>query len=486
MRGVHVGLAGLIVAVFLIAWLETKPALEDFDPVRHAAFKDTWNQRVHLAYWEKWGSFEADACQKMVDTFNEVQNEIFVHYLRTSQVDRKAMLAAIGRDPPDVVGLWNSNVVPFAEGGALMPLEGLMKESGLTRDFYIENYLKLGEFEGHVWALPTAVMTMALFYNKEHFRSKAAELRAAGLDPDRVPQTIEELDRYADVLNEFEADGTPRIMGFLPTEPGWFNHTWGYYFGGRLIDPETGRITTDETANVRAYAWIKRYAETYGREKLLRFKSGFGTFDSPFNAFIEGRVSMEVQGVWFPMFIRRHRPQMEFGVAPFPSAAGVPGPRSVMEQDVIGIPRHCKHPKEAWKFVCWVQKEGIAILSRLQGKNTAIRNPPAWFHQGHPNLELKVFEDLALAPESFIVPNTLVGQEYRDEMNRAFEHIWNWPVELEKKSALEGLTGAARQAKIEALCREEVARTLAEVRQEVQRQLDAKIARRRLQLGSAD
>jgi multiple sugar transport system substrate-binding protein len=384
------------------------------------------------------------------------------------------------------VGLWNANVVPFAEGGALTPLEGLMKESGLTRDFYIENYLKLGEFEGHIWCLPTSVMTMALFYNKEHFRNKAAELRAAGLDPDRAPETIEELDRYADVLNEFEPDGSPRLMGFLPTEPGWFNHTWGYYFGGKLIDPETGKITTDEPANIRAYTWIKHYAETYGREKLLRFRSGFGTFDSPYNAFIEGKVAMEVQGVWFPMFIRRHKPQMEFGVAPFPCAAGVPGPRSVMEQDVIGIPSHCKHPAEAWEFVLWVQREGIAILSRLQGKNIAIRNPPAWFHQGHPNLELEVFERLALAPQSFIVPNTLVGQEYRDEMNRAFEHIWNWPVELENKSALEGLIGAARQAKIKALCREEVARTLAQARQEVQARLDSKIERRRLQKRSAD
>jgi multiple sugar transport system substrate-binding protein len=486
MRGVHVGLAVLILAVIAIAWFEPRPALEDFDPVRHAAFKDTWNKRVHLAYWEKWGSFEADACQKMVDSFNESQDEIFVHYLRTSQVDRKAMLAAIGRDPPDVLGLWSNNVVPFAEGGALMPLDDLMKQSGLTRDFYIENYLKLGEFEGKVWCLPTAVASLALYYNKEHFRVKAPQLRAAGLDPDRAPQTIEELDRYADVLNEFGPDGSPRVMGFLPTEPGWFNHIWGYHFGGKLIDPETGKITTDEPANVRAYTWVKRYAETYGREKLLRFKSGFGTFDSPYNAFIEGKVSMEVQGVWFSMFIRRHRPQMEFGVAPFPCAEGVPGPRSEMEMDVMGIPRHCKHPKESWKFVCWVQKEGLGILSRLQGKNIALRNPPPWFHQGHPNLELAVFEKLALSPESYIFPNSLVGQEYRDEINRAFEHIWNWPVDLERKDELKGLSGAERKAKIDALCQEEVRRTLAEVRQEMQRQLDAKIERRRLQKASAD
>jgi len=38
--------------------------------------------------------------------FNRSQDEIFVHYINASQVDRKAMLAIIGHDPPDVVGLW--------------------------------------------------------------------------------------------------------------------------------------------------------------------------------------------------------------------------------------------------------------------------------------------------------------------------------------------------------------------------------------------
>lgn len=469
MRAVHFGLLGLIVGVALIAWFETRPVLEDFDPQRHAKFKDTWNTRVHLSYWEKWTSFEGDACQAMVDAFNESQDKIFVHFLRTSQVDRKTMLAAIGHDPPDVAGLWNFNVVPFAEGGALEPLDDLMAEAGLTRDYYIENYLKLCEYEGKIYALPTAPMSMALFYNREHFRRKARELREAGLDPDRAPRTIEELDRYADVLNEFEADGSPRIMGYLPTEPGWYNHSYGYFFGGQLIDPKTGRLTADDPGNVRAFAWAKKYAEMYGREKLLQFRSGFGNFDSPYNAFIEGKVSMEMQGVWFPMFIRRHRPQLDFGVAPFPTAEGVPGPRSLLESDVMGIPRGCRHPKEAWTFLLWVQRQGLPIMCRLQGKHVPFKNPPAWFHEGHPNLEIAIFEQMAMAPESFIIPATRVQLEYRDAVVRAFEHVWNWPVENRLPA---GLKGAERQKRIEELCRQEAEATLREVRESMQRKLD--------------
>ncbi|HUU70717.1 MAG TPA: ABC transporter substrate-binding protein [Planctomycetota bacterium] len=482
MRSVHFALLGIIAAIALIGGLEVRPALQDFDPARHATYKDTWAQRSHISYWEKWGSFERDACQAMVDDFNQHQDKVFTHYINTSQVNRKAMLAIVGNDPPDVVGLWANDLPPFAEAGALMPLDDLMAKSGLTRDYYTDNYLKLGEYDGKIYALPTTPASVALFYNKQHFRRKAAELRAAGLDPDRPPRTIEELDRYAAVLNEFNRDGSPKVMGFLPTEPGWFNFTWGYYFGGTLYDDATDTITADAPGNIAAYKWFKRYAEAYGRESLLRFRSGFGNFDSPLNAFIEGNVSMEMQGVWFPNFIRRHRPHMEFGVAPFPTAEGVPGPMSELDADIIAIPRGCKHPEAAWQFVLHTQTRGLAILCRLHGKHMPVRNPPPLYRQGHPNLELDVFEEVAASPHSFILPRISIWQEYQNELNRAFEHVWSWPV---PESKIAGLTGSARQAKIDQLCEAEIRKTLATVRETMQKKLDAKRQRDTMRRGLA-
>ena len=469
MRSVHIGLIIIIAAIASIAAFEVKPALEDFDPVRHAAYKDTWRQRLHISYWEKWGGFERDACQAMVDDFNQSQDKVFVHYINTSQVNRKAMLAILGNDPPDVVGLWANDLAPYADAGALVPLDDLMRESGLARDYYTDKYLQLGEYHGKTYALPTTPSSVALFYNKEHFRNKAAELRAAGLDPGRPPRTIEELDRYAAVLNEFNPDGSPRIMGFLPTEPDWFYCTWGYYFGGELFDQKTQTITADDPRNVQAFLWFKHYAEKYGREKLLQFKSGFGNFDSPYNAFIEGKVSMEMQGVWFPNFIRRYRPHMEFGVVPFPTAEGVSGPKSMLDADVIAIPRGCKHPEAAWQFVLHSQTRGLAILCRLQGKHMPVRNPPQLYRQGHPNLELATFEQVAASPQSFLMPRISVWQEYQKELTRAFEHVWSWPV---PESELAGLTGDARQRKLDELCTAEITKTLREIRQIMQRKYD--------------
>ena len=477
MRHVHLGLLAVVLAAVCVGYFEHTPKLEDFDPLRDAAFKETWNRRLHISYWEKWGSFERDACQAMVDDFNQSQDEIFVHYVNASQVDRKSMLAIIGHSPPDVVGLWATNVQPFASAGALAPLDDLMGQSSLSPDRYIPQYLQIGRSAGRVYALPTTPASVALFYNKDHFKAKAAQLRAAGLDPDRPPRTIEELDRYADVLNEFNDNGSPRVMGFLPTEPGWWNATWGYYFGGKLYDEKTGTVTPDDPANIKAILWIKRYAEKYGRDKLLQFRSGFGNFDSPNNAFIEGKVSMEMQGVWFPNFIRRHRPHMDFGVAPFPTAEGVPGPMSFLDLDVIAIPRGCKHPEAAWEFVHYTQMRGLEILCRMQGKHMPIKQPSALFRQGHPNLELEVFERVAASPHSFILPRLEVWQEYNDELTRAFDHIWNFPIPEDR---IKSLSGRARDAKIDELCRGEIEQTYSKVRETIQQKLDTKRERAEL------
>ena len=470
LRPPHIALLGIIIIVVTVGILEQRPTLEDdFDAERDEAFADTWDKRLHLSYWEKWGSFEREACQSMVDAFNRSQDEIFVHYINTSQVDRKAMLAIIGHDPPDVVGLWATNLAPFAASGALLQLDDFMASAGLEKERYVPNYLKIGMYDEKVYALPTTPASLGLYYNKQHFREEAEALRAAGLDPDRAPLNTEELDRYSDVLNIFDEKGRPVRMGFLPTEPDWYYWAWGFYFGGKLFDEERGLITADDPKNVEALLWTKHYAEKYGREKLLQFRSGFGNFDSPQNAFIDGKVSMEIQGVWFSNFIRRHNPHMEFGVVPVPVPSDVPGPVSLVDCDVIAIPRGCRHVEAAWRFVEFTQREGLAILCRLHGKHMPIKNPPPNFHAGHPNLEVGIFEELAISPYTFIQPRIQIWNEYSHEMDKAFEHVWNWPV---PESELAGLTGDARQQKVDELCRDEIRKTLEEVRVRMQRQYD--------------
>ena len=106
-----------------------------------------------------------------------------------------------------------------------------------------------------------------------------------------------------------------------------------------------------------------------------------------------------------------------------------------------------------------------------------IKEPPPNFREGHPNLEVEIFERLAASPHTFIQPRIRIWNEYNDELNKAFEHVWNWPVPEED---LAGLIGEARQQKVDELCRAEIKRTLYEIRTRMQRQYDSKRQRDKL------
>lgn len=498
MRPVHTILCTLLFLALAVACFECSPVVSDYKPEFHddfkqawlaahpgegdAAFFKNWKDRVHITYWEKWGAFEGDGAQKMVDAYNESQERVYCHYIRTSQVDRKAMLAIVGESPPDVVGLWDNSVIPFSEANALLPLDEMMAASNLTPDHYVPNYLKLCQYEGQTYALPSTPATVALYYNKDIFARKADELRAAGLDPDRPPETLDELDAYVDALSEFNDDGTPRIMGFLPTEPGWFHRSWGYFFGGRLADEE-GAITFDEPENVEAYVWLKSYATKYGRSNLTRFQQGFGNYDSPQNAFVDEKIAMVLHGTYFAAFIDRHKPHLNYAVAPFPCAEGVAGPRTMMVEDVIVIPRGCPHPEEAWDFLHFTQTQGLPIICRLLGRHLPIAEEPDDFAETHPNPFLEVFRDLAHSEHSFIMPPTVVWGEYNREIVWAFDHIWHYRAPV---AELEGLTGEARLKREEELNREEIVATLGAVTERMRERLEQKRKRAAMRSGGGD
>jgi multiple sugar transport system substrate-binding protein len=481
MRSIAAVLSVFVLAAVLAAGVFSTPARAATDEEKElAGYKDFMDKqaalakRVHITYWEKWVDYEGGAARDMVARFNESQDRIYVHYLYSNYADREVMLAVRGGCPPDVAGLWAYNTAGFAASKELQPLDDMMKQSSLDPDRYIPGYLELCQFDGKTWALPSTSASLALFWNKEHFKAKAEDLKKAGLDPTRPPQTIEDLEKYAEVLTEYNPDGSIKRMGFLPTEPGWWNYSWVYWFGGKIIEPKTGKPTLDDSANVEAYAWLKHYVEKFGRERLIRFQGGVShRFDTPMNPFMAGQVSMEVQGTWFPMFIQRHASRMDYGVAAFPTAKGVAGPRTFLDTDILVIPAGCKHPKEAWEFILWVQKTGAAMLAKGQGKGLSVRTMPDGYYDDHPNKNAAEFQDLAASPQAFVVPQVAKRFDVIDEMNDAFGEIWQWPVEKEKAAELKGLEGAARAARVDQLCRDEVTRILKAAQERVIRKIEA-------------
>ena len=374
---------------------------------------------VQVTYWEKWTSFEGEAMRKTVEAFNAKQDGIHVKLLTTSQIDRKMLMATAGGIPPDVAGLWSNNVIPYADKNALLPLDEYCEKAGIARERYISRYWDICYHRGHLWGLPSTPASVALHWNKELFRE-------ADLPADKPPETIEELDRYAEILTKRDSKGSITQVGFMPAEPGWWPWAWGRFFGGELWDGKS-RITATAPENTRAYEWVQGYAERLGVKQLQVFSSGFGNFSSPQNPFLSGLVAMEIQGVWMHNFIKEFAGDMEWGAAPFPCPADRPDLRhsSPVESDVLVIPRGARHPDEAFEFIQFVnEREGSEILNLGQRKFTPLMDVSELFLREHPNPHIEVFIDLAKSPNAFIPPQMPLWQEYQAELSTAFDQVW--------------------------------------------------------------
>ncbi|MGQ9730299.1 MAG: ABC transporter substrate-binding protein [Candidatus Zipacnadales bacterium] len=375
--------------------------------------------RVVVTYWEKWTGFEGEAMRKTVQAFNESQERIEVRLFTTSQIDRKMLMATAGGIPPDVAGLWSNNVIPYADKNALLPLDDYAAAAEIHREDYISLYWAQCYHRGHLWALPSTPASLALHWNKRLFRE-------AGLDPNRPPQTIEELDEYAKRLTIRDTQGNIKQIGFMPAEPGWWPWAWGYFFGGRLWNGKD-QITAAAPENIRAYQWVRSYADRLGVKQLQVFASGFGNFSSPENPFLSEIVAMELQGVWMHNFIEKYAPHVEWGAAPFPYPADRPDLKNstLVECDVLVIPRGATHPDEAFEFIAFVnRREGSEILNMGQRKFTPLLDVSEAFLAEHPNPYIDVFINLAKSPNAFIPPEIPLWQEYQAELSTAFDQIW--------------------------------------------------------------
>ncbi len=374
--------------------------------------------RIVITYWEKWTNFEADAMRDVVNKFNNSQDKIFVNYLSVSGIATKTMLATIGNMPPDLAGLYGPNVAEYAYNNAVIPLDDIAAEAGIKKDDYINGFWDICNYRGKLWAVPTTPASVAL-----HFNTRL--MSEAGWDATRPPETIEQLDAMVDKVTKIGPDGKIKISGFLPQEPGWWNWCWPYYFGGKLWDGES-KLTTDSEECVKAYTWVGSFAKRFGLSNVQTFRAGHDNFDSPQNAFMDEIVVSELQGVWMANFIEKYNKEIKWGAVPFPYPEARPDLKnsSILDLDVIVIPRGAKHIKEAAVFLKFLEKqENMEMLCLLQKKASPLKKVSAEFYAKHPNPYIKLFRDISETPASFASPKIPIWSEYSDELNKAMDDI---------------------------------------------------------------
>lgn len=375
------------------------------------------SDRVTVIYWEKWTGSEGEEMQKVVDAFNRSQNRIFVKYLSISGIDQKTILATAGGNPPDIAGMWDGQVAQFADTNALTDLSAQAAQAGLTRDYYIPSYYDSLSNEGKLWALPCTPASVALYVRSDLVPPEVAS-------PETFPKTIEEMDALAFKISKVRKDGSLEFAGFLPSNPGWWNWSWGPLFGSDVF--KDGRPNVNCREANRALEWIESYSKKFGASSVQNFQSGFGNFSSPQDPFMEGKVAFELNGTWKANYIKIYQPNIPWFVVPFPYPSDRPELKghSILSQDVLVIPKGAKHAKEAFEFIRFVQRQDIMEgLCSAHGKNSPLAKVSAEFFAKHPNKAIRLFDELARSKQAIYPPHTGFFTQLSGELINSFQEV---------------------------------------------------------------
>jgi multiple sugar transport system substrate-binding protein len=167
------------------------------------------------------------------------------------------------------------------------------------------------KIDGKYYALPTAVRSLALFWNKKLFQE-------AGLDPKKPPQTLAELVDIARKTAKRDGGGNLTIGGMTVDlgmqDQHWVREVLFRQFGAKPYSDDNRTVAYNTEAGVRAVAW---YDSLVSKEKVAQF--GFMT-DQP-TAFRSGRAALTIDGS-FRLGAFDGQRGLEYGVTELPAHDG--------------------------------------------------------------------------------------------------------------------------------------------------------------------
>ncbi|PAD30032.1 ABC transporter substrate-binding protein [Paenibacillus sp. 7523-1] len=309
-----------------------------------------------VTMWHGLTSIDLDNMNKVVKAFEEKNPAIKMNLVYTESnegSDQKLLTAVAGGNPPDVALFDRFKVGTWAAQGSLTDLSSMAAESGIRKEMYYPFAWEESSYQGKLYAMPMDTDSRLLFYNKDHFKE-------VGLDPNKPPQTIAELEAAADKLTIKEGKRFKRI-GFIPWySQGWL-YTWGWAFGGEFQDAATGKITANDPKVVEALQWMTDFGKKYNVEDIAGFTSAAGTEEM--DPFISGQVSMKISGNFTVKGIEKFKPDLNYGVAPIPTPTGTNFTTWSGGGSAI-IPKGAKNVAAAWEFLEFLGKEeGQTLLN---------------------------------------------------------------------------------------------------------------------------
>lgn len=317
-------------------------------------------QAVEIEYWQYVFDTRVQAMDQLIANFEAANPDITVKHVTFPYADyqTRVVAAKVAGQGPDVVQLFYGWLDNFVAGQLIQPLDPeVFPHEEIESEFFpIVSAMKRGE---DYYGLPTAVRSLALFYNKALFEE-------AGLDPEKPPQTLDEL--LAAAQATVKRDGAGNItsvgiaMGMAAQDHHWWREGLIRQFGGQPYSDDGRTVTYNDEAGLAATTW---QADLYRTHNVTQI----AFMDEPQAAFRAGMAAMSIDGT-FRLGAFNSIETFEWGVTELP--ANEDGMRSNYASyfaNAIGAGATGEELEAAQKFLAYVSSpEAMEIWLEVVGE----------------------------------------------------------------------------------------------------------------------
>ncbi|HAE38546.1 MAG TPA: hypothetical protein DCG57_07895 [Candidatus Riflebacteria bacterium] len=284
---------------------------------------------VELVFWNFW---DPKFILPVIEQFEKDNPGVKI---RNEQVnwgnglDKIVVAMANGR-APDICELGSTWMGRFMAEGALLDVTD--KFSDLKPSYLM---WEPATMNGRLYGMPWLAGTRVMFYNRTLFK-------AAGLDPERGPETWADLLEAAKLIHNPEkgrygfgmnaGEGHILYKKFMPFV--WGNH-------GQILDESDAFVFDSPQTREALDFYLKLKAYSYCEKQDLLDE-----------AFKRGKLGLAISGSWNFARYPIDAPELDFGVALMPKPAKDKGfSTSFLGGEILVLFKSCKDPDAAAKFI---------------------------------------------------------------------------------------------------------------------------------------
>ncbi|WP_102275063.1 ABC transporter substrate-binding protein [Cytobacillus massiliigabonensis] len=245
--------------------------------------KEESSGKVEINFWHAMSGAGQEALDTIVADFNNSQDKYTVNAeFQGSYEESLTKLRSVGgtKDAPAITQVFEVGTKFMIDSGYIEPMQSFIDKDNYDLSQLEENILNYYRVDGKLYSMPFNSSTPVMIYNKDAFKE-------AGLDPDKVPQTFNEIKAAAEKLTKPDEQ-----YGFSMLTYGWFFEQLVATQGGLYVNEENGRAGDATEAVFNGEEGLRVFNFLNDMNKAGTFGNYGTNWDDIRAAFQTGKVAM--------------------------------------------------------------------------------------------------------------------------------------------------------------------------------------------------